>query len=284
MRRFIFIAAFVAALAGISGAADPGSFQFVILGDRTGETQPGVYERVWKETAADHPAFVVTVGDTIQGLNDATADAEWQEIQRILTPYRRFPLYLAPGNHDIWSARSEALFRKYSGHPVHYSFDYGQAHFTILDNSRSEHFSVEELAFLDKDLQAHAAQPLKFIVSHRPSWIFDVVFNNPHFAVHQLAKKYGVRYVIAGHIHQMLHADLEGVTYLSMASSGGNLRASRKYEDGWFFAHTLVDVRGKEVDFLIIELKPPYGQGRITRPKDWGKTGLVEKGKAATTQ
>src|ERR1043166_1376840 len=187
MRRFIFIAAFVAALAGISGAADPGSFQFVILGDRTGETQPGVYERVWKETAADHPAFVVTVGDTIQGLNDATADAEWQEIQRILTPYRRFPLYLAPGNHDIWSARSEALFRKYSGHPVHYSFDYGQAHFTILDNSRSEHFSVEELAFLDKDLQAHAAQPLKFIVSHRPSWIFDVVFNNPHFAVHQPA-------------------------------------------------------------------------------------------------
>src|ERR1043166_3620047 len=89
MRRFIFIAAFVAALAGISGAADPGSFRFVILGDRTGETQPGVYERVWKETAADHPAFVVTVGDTIQGLNDATADAEWQEIQRILTPYRR---------------------------------------------------------------------------------------------------------------------------------------------------------------------------------------------------
>ena len=34
-------------------------FHFVILGDRTGETQPGIYEQVWKQTLADHPAFVV---------------------------------------------------------------------------------------------------------------------------------------------------------------------------------------------------------------------------------
>ena len=86
---------------------------------------------------------------------------------------------------------------------------------------------------------------MKFIVSHRPSWLFDVVLGNPDFAVHRMAKKYGVRYVIAGHVHQMLRLELEGVTYLSMASSGGHLRASKKYEDGWFFGYTVVDVRGK---------------------------------------
>ncbi len=34
--------------------------------------------------AQTNPAFVVTVGDTIQGLNDTTAEAEWQEAEKIL--------------------------------------------------------------------------------------------------------------------------------------------------------------------------------------------------------
>ncbi len=252
--------------------ADP--FHFVILGDRTGETERGVYEQVWREAAAENPAFVLSVGDTIQGSDDAAAEAEWN---RVLTPYRRFPLYLAPGNHDIWSAESERLFRKYAAHPPHYSFDYEQAHFTVLDNSRSDQFSADELTFLEKDLQAHKAQPVKFIVSHRPSWVIDVMLNNPNFALHQLAKKYGVRFVISGHVHQMLHVDLEDVMYLSMASSGGHLRASGKYEDGWFFGYTGVDVDGKDVQFHIKELKPPHGRGRVTTPKDWGRAGLVGK-------
>jgi Icc protein len=184
-------------------AAENDSFQFVILGDRTGETEPGVYERVWQEAAAEDPAFVLSVGDSIQGLNDATAETEWQQFERILTPYRRFPLFLAPGNHDIWSPRSATLFQKYAAHPpqplrhAHYGFDYSRAHFTILDNSRSDSFAPEELQFLQEDLEAHKDQPVKFIVSHRPSWLVDAMFQNPRFRLHQLAKQYGVQYVIA---------------------------------------------------------------------------------------
>ena len=254
--------------AGQPGRPQKESFQFVILGDRTGETQPGIYERVWQEAAAENPAFVLSVGDSIQGLNDATAEAEWRQFEQILTPYRRFPLFLAPGNHDIWSARSEALFQKYAAHrpqpTSHYSFDYSQAHFTILDNSRSDSLSPEELQFLETDLEAHKDQPVKFIVSHRPSWLVDAMFQNPRFRLHQLAKKYGVQYVIAGHLHQMLDVDLEGVKYLSMASAGGHLRGTEQYRDGWFFGYALVGVRGQAVDFHIKELKPPQGQGRVT--------------------
>jgi Icc protein len=247
------------------------SFQFVILGDRTGETEPGVYERVWQEAAAEDPAFVLSVGDSIQGLNDATAEAEWRQFEQILTPYRRFPLFLTPGNHDIWSARSEALFRKYASHPPHYSFDHFQAHFTILDNSRSDDLSTEELQFLQTDLEAHKDQPVKFIVSHRPSWLVDTMFQNPRFRLHELAKQYGVQYVIAGHVHQMLDVDLEGVNYVSIPSAGGHLRGSMQYADGWFFGYALVGVRGQTVDVHIKQLKPPLGQGRVTGLKDWRK-------------
>jgi hypothetical protein len=150
-------------------------------------------------------------------------------------------------------------------------------HFTILDNSRSEQVSAEELLFLEADLKAHAAQPLKFIVAHRPSWIVNVALQDPNFALHQLARQYGAQYVVAGHIHQMLHFELQGVTYISTASSGGHLRLSGAYEDGWFFGHTLVEVRDKAVEFEVRELGPPRGKGRVTKLADWGMIGLVKK-------
>ncbi len=265
------------ALPVVLGNAPPGAFRLAILGDRTGEAVRGVYEEAWRETAADQPDIALTVGDTIQGGDDRTVDAEWQQAMRIIAPYRRFPIFLAPGNHDVWSPASAQAFEKYTKHPLHYGFDYRQAHFTILDNSRSDQMPAEELAFLEQDLELHRLQPLKFVISHRPSWILQVVLGNPAFPLHQLAKKYGVQYVIAGHIHQMLAFNLEGVTYLSMASSGGHLRASKRYEDGWFFEHSLVSVDGETVRFEIKELSAPFGQARVTTPNDWGPAGLAKE-------
>ena len=254
----------------LAAAPAPDTFHFVILGDRTGETERDVYQQVWAEATSASPAFVVTTGDTIQGLDDAAADVEWQQVEQILTPYRAFRLYLTPGNHDIWSELSANLYRKYAGHPPHYSFDYGPAHFTILDNSRSEELSADELAFLEQDLKAHASQPLKFIVSHRPSWIFNAVAGNPAFPLHQLARTYGVEYIIAGHLHEMLHYKLEGIEYVSMPSSGGHLRGSQKYEDGWFFGYVGVDVSSRVTNFSVHQL-----HGRVNALKDWGPVGLV---------
>jgi 3',5'-cyclic-AMP phosphodiesterase len=195
----------------------------------------------------------------------------------MLAPYRKYRIFFTPGNHDVWSLASAQAFEKYTKHALHYSFDYKQAHFTILDNSRSDALPAEELAYLRNDLETHARQPLKFVFSHRPSWILQVVLSNPQFPFHQLAKQYGVQYVIAGHIHQMLHFELDGITYLSMASSGGHLRNDKAYGKGWFFAHTIVAVHGTSADFAIKEVGPPLGQSRVTKPADWGAAGLVEK-------
>ena len=135
---FLTVASLVLLLFRGAAAPQAESLRFAILGDRTGDVQPDVYEQVWKEVAEEDPAFVVTVGDTIEGMHDVTARTEWQEVEAILKPYRRFPLYLAPGNHDIWSEASERLCRQSAGHPRHYSFDRGPTHVTILDNSRSD--------------------------------------------------------------------------------------------------------------------------------------------------
>jgi Icc protein len=220
-------------------------------------------------------SFVVSIGDTIEGTRDATAEAQWQAVEQTLSAWKRFPLYLTPGNHDVWSERSAQLFEQFAGHPLHYSFDYAQAHFTVLDNSRADRFSPAELSFLEEDLRQHNEQPLKFIVSHRPSWLVNVVINDPGFELHRIAKRYGARYVIAGHLHELLHAELEGITYISLPSAGGHLRGTGKYSDGWFFGYTVIDVDGTNAAFSVHELDAPAGQGRTTGLNVWGKAGLI---------
>jgi UDP-2,3-diacylglucosamine pyrophosphatase LpxH len=277
---WLYACALLALVAGgpIAAHSDAGGdFRFALIGDRTGEAVPGVWDQVWRETDADRPNFILTVGDTIQGLDDSKIDPEWREIMRMLAPYRKkYRIFFTPGNHDVWSDASAQAFEKYTHDALHYSFDYQQAHFTILDDSRTDEMPPAELAYLREDLQKHAAQPLKFVVSHRPSWILQVALQNPHFQLQQIAKQYGVQYIIAGHIHQMLHFDLDGVTYLSMPSAGGHLRDGKEYDKGWFFAHTIVTVHGGSADFTIKETSPPFGESRVTRPANWGAAGLID--------
>jgi predicted phosphodiesterase len=274
LSQFVLAGALIA-LVRSQTPSEQAPLRFAILGDRTGEAQAGVFEQAWAEAAAERPAFVITTGDLIEGLNDATALAQWREFEAILQPYRRYPFYAVAGNHDIWSPVSERLFEQYAGHPPHYSFDYGKAHFTILDNSRSEELPPEETSFLESDLKAHAAQPLKFVFMHRPFWLIGVAAQNPDFALHRLVRQYGAQYVIAGHLHQLLRLELQGVTYLSMASSGGRLRGSEAYRDGWFFGYAMVEIKGAAVTWRVQELRPPHGQGRASRLTDWGMLGLT---------
>src|SRR5690349_7636315 len=106
-RRWLIWSALVfglGAIAALPAANEPkNDFRFSILGDRTGDADQRVYERVWRELDSLHPDFVINVGDTIQGGNDATAEAEWQALRPLWNRYR-YPQYFTPGNHDIWSA------------------------------------------------------------------------------------------------------------------------------------------------------------------------------------
>ncbi len=256
-------------------AADP--FRFVIIGDRTGSLLPAVYEQVLKEASTLNPAFIVTVGDSIEGMQDILAPRQWAEWKTITAPYYKVPIYLTPGNHDVWSPLSESLYLRFSGHPLHYSFDYGNAHFTILDTSRSDLMPSSEMAFLEQDLKAHATQPVKFVITHRPSWALNIMMDNTDFAAHQLAKKYGVKYAIAGHIHGLIHAELDGINYVSVPSAAGNLRATHRYQDGWFYGYSVVDVGPNGVTWEVHELKPPHGEGRVTKLQEWGKSGYRDR-------
>jgi predicted phosphodiesterase len=266
----------VVGLLGLSiGGGATGDFRFAIIGDRTGEAQPGVYEQVWREVDAWHPDMAINVGDTIQGGNDANAAREWSALKPLFSKYARYPLYFTPGNHDIWSERSRRIYERETKRAAHYSFDYGSAHFTVLDNSESEALSDGEMQFLAGDLEKNQGRPVKLVFFHRPSWLIPVMLGGD-FPLHRLAVKYHVQYVVAGHAHKFARFERDATTYLMVGSSGGHLRG-KGFEDGWFFHHVRATVRAGKVQMTIKEVDAPLGEGRSFTEQTWGSGPIMAK-------
>jgi predicted phosphodiesterase len=263
-RRFLLGGLAIAALA--AAAESPrNDFRFSILGDRTGDAQPGVYEQVWREIDGEHPDFVVNVGDSIQGGNDSTAASEWLALRQLWSRYR-YPLYLTPGNHDIWSRASLAMYYKQTGQQRFYSFNYQKAHFIMLDNSAApdlgDSLPDDQMQFLERDLEQNRDRDPKFVFFHKPLWLIPVKFQNGRFAFHQLITKYGAYFVVSGHGHQYVHERLDGVTYIEAPSSGGKLKG-QGFDEGWFYGHVAVAVKGSHVEIVVKEIGPPLAQGRV---------------------
>jgi len=265
-RRCLLAAALVVmALAAADSLKN--DFRFSILGDRTGDAQPGIYEQVWSEIDALRPDFAINVGDTIQGGNDATAASEWRALHPLWDRHR-FPMYFTPGNHDIWSLASRVVYEQQTGHPAFYGFNYQNAHFTVLDNSETPDFSGSlsdrQMQFLARDLAENRDRDPKFVFFHKPLWLIPVKFQNSHFPFHTLIAKYGVRYVVSGHGHQYVHETLDGLTYLEAPSSGGKLKG-QGFEQGWFYGHVSVRVQGSKAEMTVHEIGSPFGQGRVIK-------------------
>jgi 3',5'-cyclic AMP phosphodiesterase CpdA len=238
-------------------AAAANDFKFSILGDRTGFGSPQIYERVWAEIDAVRPDFVLGVGDSIAGLKDSRAGAEWLAVRRIWQRYR-YPLYLAPGNHDIWNEYSRRLFEKETGHAPHFSFNFQGAHFTILDNSGSLLLTDAELKFLEDDLEANRDRAPKFVIFHQPFWIFFLKLGSGQFELHRLAREYGVNFVFSGHGHQLLRVVRDGVSYIEAGSSGANIARGTErgagFDEGWFYQHLVVTVKGTKTTVQVKQL------------------------------
>lgn len=265
------------AVFGLRAVQEPkNNFRFAILGDRTGGAQPQVYGRVWREVDLFHPDFVINVGDTIQGTEDETALSQWVELRPIWARYSHYPLYFTPGNHDVWSDYSRGLYEQESKRNSIYSFDYEDAHFTVLDTSITRELTAEHLQFLEKDLEANQERDPKFVFFHHPYWI-DRIDEKKEFPLHEIAKKHGVDFVISGHGHVFVKRELDGIVYMEVGSSGGQmtgpLRRGEGFRDGRFYHWIWGNVKGSKVSLTVKEIDGPMGEGRAFKIEDWDENG-----------
>jgi hypothetical protein len=117
----------------------------------------------------------------------------------------------AKGNHDQFapngvdhSAYFNSLFPYATGRQ-YYSFDYGPAHVTVLDNYADLSSGSAQAIWLENDL-ASSSKPWKFIIVHEAGWGPPMVEGYPNnvyvqTVVQPLAKKYNVAALFSGHFH-----------------------------------------------------------------------------------
>jgi hypothetical protein len=201
-------------------AVAPGTpFRFAVYGDS--RSFPKDHARVIQGIIASHPRFVLHTGDLVE---DGREYPRWQA--EYFAPaaelLKGIPLFPCLGNHEENAEWYYRLFSPPPGGGHHgqqwYSFDYGDAHFAVIDTDADFSPGSDQYLWLERDLESAQAEWL-FVVHHHPAYSsgshggssrvqkylvplyeahkVDMVFNG-HDHLYQRSYKDGVYYIVSG--------------------------------------------------------------------------------------
>ena len=204
-------------------------FRFVVYGDN--RTRHDIHRRV-VDTLMKRgvPDFVLQTGDLVaDGYNDALWPVFFDIEKELLRQTSFFP---ALGNHERNTPRFLEFFQ--TAKP-YYSFDWGKAHFIVLNSdlpnvSHSEReraaFWAEQTRWLEDDLATHQSAQYRFISAHHPP--FTAVErrqgDNAHMtALVPMFEKYRVTAAFFGHDHNYQHYLKNGIHYVISGGGGAPL-------------------------------------------------------------
>jgi hypothetical protein len=216
-------------------------FTFLVVGD-SGSGGPKQY--VIRDAMLDSPAdFIVHTGDMIYE-DGSAADFD----PKFFVPYapllRRIPLWPSIGNHDVRTASGapwrEAFYtpaNNPAANEKYYSFDVGNAHFTVLDSNAGTAPGTAQHTFVEADLAATTAQ-WKFVVFHHP--VYSSGSHGGNLALQEnlvpLFDRYAVDLVLTGHDHDyertlplVAHQPVAeaGTVYIVTGGGGHSIRTVR---------------------------------------------------------
>ena len=177
---------------------------------------------------SNYQSLVISVGDLVA---DGNTESYWDNeffnpvYTHIQSMLANLPYQSCRGNHE----GAGTLFAKYFPYPFvasrYWSFDYGPAHFAVLDQYTSYGAGSAQLTWLTDDL-ATSSQPWKFILLHEPGWSAggDHENNvNVQNYIQPLCEQYGVSIVFGGHNHYYARAVVNNVQHLTTGGGGAPL-------------------------------------------------------------
>jgi predicted phosphodiesterase len=203
-------------------------FQFVVYGDT--RTRHEVHRQVIAAILRDaKPDFIMHTGDLVADGNDPSLWPIFFDAERELL--RNAPIFPALGNHE----RNAANYFDFLGVKPYYSFDWGSAHFTVLnsdiDNAapteeQRVNFWREQTLWLEDDLQKAGKAAFRFVFAHHPPMtaVKRRQGDNPHMtALEPLFERYRVSAAFFGHDHNYQHYLKDGVNYFITGGGGAPL-------------------------------------------------------------
>ena len=206
--------------------AAPEQFHFVVVSDRTGGNRGRIFSQAMEQINLLQPAFVVSVGDLIQGYSkdQAILDKEWKELQGF-TSKLQMPFFYVPGNHDIASSVESDVWKERFG-KRYYHFLYKDVLFlaTCADDPNEKQangkMSKEQVEYFQKVLAANPNVRWTFVLVHKPIWTGKNLEANGWLAMETALK--GRNYtVFAGHVHRYEKFVRQGMNYYQLATTGG---------------------------------------------------------------
>jgi acid phosphatase type 7 len=150
-------------------ASKPGTpYAFAVISDT--QTNWKVAEKVARFAWAQRPNFLLHPGDLVEdGKNKSHWSRQFFPAMRPLIS--RVPFYPVLGNHE----RNAHYYYKYMSLPspeYYYDFQYGNAHFFMIDSNKRVHPASEQYKWLENKLKASTAT-WKFVCHHHPAYSSD---------------------------------------------------------------------------------------------------------------
>jgi acid phosphatase type 7 len=209
--------------------AEPQPFRFVVFGDTRSRHE--LHQKVANAIVGAEPDFVLHTGDLVADGLDPDHWATFFRIERELL--RRTVFFPVLGNHERNSAQ---YFDFFDVKTPYYSFDWGNAHFIILDSNAGGpgigaaarmNNQEEQKQWLEKDLAASAGAAFRFVILHHPPFTVNVE-KKSHVSTFTpqlvpLFEKYKVTAVFGGHDHNYQRHVKDGVTYIVTGGGGAPL-------------------------------------------------------------
>lgn len=184
-------------------------YAFAVISDTQGN--PKVSGPIAKMAWEQRPSFLIHPGDLV---STGTNDSHWtQHFFASMHPLiSRVPMYPVLGNHEM-NARNYYDYMMLPSPEYFYQFQYGNAHFFMIDSNKKVDPESEQYKWLDEALASSNSQ-WKFVVHHHPPYSSDEndygnlwktnKSTRGDARVRQITRlydKHGVDIVFNGHIH-----------------------------------------------------------------------------------
>ncbi len=208
------------------------NLDFFAYGDT--RSNPGAHDQVAAAMISaynnepDLQSFVIFGGDFVSNgdvesyWDSQFFDPTYTNIQEMLATV---PYQSCIGNHE----GSGVLYKKYFPYPFvdgrYWSFDFGPAHFVVLDQYTSYGPGSAQLTWIENDL-ASTNKPWKFISLHEPGWSAGGGHANNTSVqnyIQPLCLQYGVQILFAGHNHYYARAVVNNIQHITSGGGGAPL-------------------------------------------------------------
>ncbi len=251
-----------------------------------GDSRDGylVWAQLVEQLRMRTPDLVLFSGDAV---TIGAFQEEWEEFFAAGEPlFARVPVLCAHGNHELNAVNFYSQFAM-PGDEQNFSFDYGHAHITVLNDSPEQ---VGDLTgkirdFLRADLAAHENRPWKIVNHHRPIYSASTRHGTDttlQMAWAPLYDQFRVDLVLNGHDHnyerthpmknlQRQATPAEGTIYVVSGGAGASLYGNGT--DFWtalsLMTHSALTVRVRRTMLVMDAFDPagtPIDTLTITKP------------------